>query len=695
MQQQTREFPSEIFLLISNNLEQDDLLRCVLVSKAWNEVFTPALFVNICVSQAGFITFLSPGIIQKAAKHSKLIQSIDVPHPTFARPLLNAVAVTTSDLHQHYFPKLRSISIMFDENYRRTHRLKVPQPQFFYPSDNEDISGDEDDMDYEKDQGTSDFTVENPAKDVYSDLVAPFLRARDTAYLSQDPNDIIRLVRQCPSLCSLKIQVRGLGNMGGLNHLVWPGVLPQSLERLEIVVPEHWNEESYDNSEDEDYDPSLYPMRDVAEEFEEDDDEEEQQEENSKADTSQDYDEDEVVTWYRAQLPDLGLDNSFGNFWETYNDDVPMQPLLNLHELAVENAEVVRHTVLNFIIHRCPHLRTVQLINPSGHFCKNLRFSHGKLPRELRELRIEIKNDSEYFDEEYFSCALGSAQWRSIILKDYCMLYAPMASSLLDLAPTMEILDLGNNAGSLVSQDIHRLLTTAPELKLFSGKALYFLAQIAARQNWVCAGTLKTLRCQILLEVPLVDSSIEPPRPEGTISDEEQEIMSLSNNELQQRVMAQLGRCHQLQELDLSHFKADGYVLRSPYGHVISVVGLMVAPRAGNANVRLPWTMDNQSKCLEFTFETGLRELGMLSSLRKLNLTGLRHRISVDELKWMKEAWPRLEEFGGLLSGDMDFEDDVYEDRENRRAREEEIRQWLQDGEVTIGDRTFWGTLKA
>ncbi|KAF9079033.1 hypothetical protein BGX27_007226, partial [Mortierella sp. AM989] len=145
---------------------------------------------------------------------------------------------------------------MFDENYRRTHRPKMPQPQFLYLSDNEDTSdSDEEDMDYEEDRGISDFAVGNPAKDVYSDLVAPFRRARDTAYLSQDPNDVIRLVRQCPSLCSLKIQVRGLGNMGGLIHLVWPGILPQSLERLEIIVPEYWNEESYDNSEDEDYDP--------------------------------------------------------------------------------------------------------------------------------------------------------------------------------------------------------------------------------------------------------------------------------------------------------------------------------------------------------------------------------------------------------------------------------------------------------
>ncbi|KAF9079226.1 hypothetical protein BGX27_006772, partial [Mortierella sp. AM989] len=197
------------------------------------------------------------------------------------------------------------------------------------------------------------------------------------------------------------------------------------------------------------YDPSLYPTRDVAEEFEEDDDEEEQQGENSKADTSQDYDEDEVVRWYRAQLPDLRLDNSFGDFWGTYNDDVPMQPLLNLHELAIENTEVVRNIVLDFIKHRCPHLRTVQLINPSDHFCENLYHSHGKLPRELRELRIEIKNSFEYFDGEYFSCALGSTQWRSIILKDYCMLDASSTSSLLNLAPTMEVLDLGNNAGSL------------------------------------------------------------------------------------------------------------------------------------------------------------------------------------------------------------------------------------------------------
>ncbi|KAI1316296.1 hypothetical protein EDD11_010139 [Mortierella claussenii] len=702
--------PAEISVFISRHLEQNDLINCVLVCKAWNKDFTPALFIHIHVSPSGYHAFTSPKILQQVANNARRICSITVPHPTFAHSLLEAVAAVPGRT-EPWFPNLKSVSIAFDRGIYRSLKVPVPQPQFLYPSDLEDLTddsmddSDDDIVDSNSKSSRKDNTSQDPIESIYSALLAPYFRIHDTA---ADPYGVFRLLCQCPGLRNLKVHFNALCNTGGLDYLLQPGLLPQSLERLEIVVPFNWNEESYENSDDEDYDPALNSARDVAEEYEED-------EVHDLSDGSSDgYDEDAVVDWYHTELQSPEMPT----FWngrpiriKNYDPQLN-QPLLNLRELAITNAEEVRRHIMNFIVTRCPNLRSIHMIEPSDHLCE--LFFHGRatLPSKLTELRVEIKEHQGHFvDGEYMSCLLSSAGWRNIVIRNFFHMVHVQRDALLEKALTIEVLDLGIHAGSLRSATIQQFLSRASRLRVFSGEGLYFLARFAIRQPWACAETLEVLRCQIFLEVPQISSLIDPPRLIADADEVEDQDTVLSQEDLQRLVMKQLGRCYRLQELDLSHWRPENYEIRGPHGLIQSVDGFMgpmtqdrymfnidgCMARHGptNANVRLPWTMKRQSKCLEFTFKTGLRELEELKELRKVNLTGLKHRVSIEELKWMREAWPQLQQFEGLFAnGEEDEDHEEDENREDRRKREEGIRQWLEGGEIIQGDCTFWRTSK-
>ncbi|KAF9352900.1 hypothetical protein BGX26_009316 [Mortierella sp. AD094] len=721
MNQQHITFPPEVLLLISHFLEQNELSNCALVCKEWNGMFTPALFRQIRISLSGYHTFTQPVTLQKATKYADNIRSIDAPHPSFASLLLGDV-VTTGHA-EPWFPNLISLSVSFDQNIFRFLRPPYFQPRFLYPSDSEDNSDmSNEDPDSENDHDDVAAATWEPMKGVYSDLWAHGYPICDVIRPTQDPYDIIRLIRQCPNLRNLKIHVRTLGNTVGLYHLLWPGSLPQSIEKLELIVPDCWNEESHENSVDEDYDPSLNPIRDVEEEYEDDDDDGDVDNFNNYSED--DYDEDEVVEWYRSEirLPQYPEFRYTG--WPEYFRDAPRQPLLNLREIAMTNIEEVRNLVLKFIEYFCPHLRSMHLISPSDRFCQNFGYESERIARELEDLKIELRVDRdymEYFGEEFMAIALGGARWKTISIKNYFVYGWNCMAALMRKASSIEVLDLGVNAGSLTSGFVQRFLAAAPRLRVFAGEALYFLAQFAVQQPWACAETLEVFRCQILLEIPLIDSSIEPPplvepARQALVINEEGDVIqgeayqaneSLSHRELQQRVMKQLGRCFQLQELDLSHWKSPDGEIRSQSGFVRTASCLILGsfspsiayndPKKRdrvNANVQRPWLLKTQNKCLRFTFETGLQELEGLKDLRKLNLTGLNHRVSVEELKWMRKAWPKLEQLDGLFNDNESFDDEDGVAREDRRKRNKEMRDWLTGSAARVGDRTFWRTSK-
>ncbi|KAF8976716.1 hypothetical protein BGZ46_008037 [Entomortierella lignicola] len=713
--------PPEIFAFISDILKQNELFNCTLVCKEWNAIFTPKLYTRIRISSRGFHSFSLSETLQKVANYAKNICSIEAPHPSFVPLLLQTLApsnTSTEYLIEPCLPNVTSLTVLYDQEIFRFLRPPRVQPQFLYPSDTEDMS----DIDEEDSEDELDQTAYDPTKGVYREIWA-----REEHYIepncpTQDPFDVIQLVRQCPNLSHLKVEYRVLGNSMGLYHLLWPGILPQSLERLEIFFPDHWEDENlYEDSLDEDYDPSLHPMRDVDEEYEEDDDDELGK---LDSDSNDGYDEDEVVQWYHAALQIPPLPERFTQGFLNYFGDGHRQPLLNLREITIKNPEVCRNFIWSFIEYRCPHLKSMNLMNPSDHFCHNFYFRRERTARELEDIRLEILDDQEYFDDEFLSCVLHGAAWKRITLRNYLEFSDSrlLISEFSRLADSIEVLDFGFNAGTLGSRYIQRLLATLHRLRVFTGDGLYFLARCAGPQLWACAETLEVFRCQILLEIPLIDSSIDPPPttvqpgdavtmdgdgnlvPDAVALEQGQANAELSLEEVEQRMMMQLGRCYQLQELDLSHWGSPNSEVHGSRGLVLSVPGLMTArdghvdaysdsTKCGpqNRNVRLPWSLKNQSKCLQFTFKTGLRELRGLKNLRKVDLTGLNHGISVGELRWMRKEWPQLEQFEGLFNDHEVFEDEQEEDIEIRRKRNGEMREWLTGSEINnTGFDTFW-----
>ncbi|KAF9176531.1 hypothetical protein BGZ50_000462, partial [Haplosporangium sp. Z 11] len=431
--------PVKILVLISNNLEQGDLTDCVLVCRTWNKAFTPTLFSHIHVNQSCYHAFTSSESLQRVASNARCIRSIDVPHPTFARPLLEAVAADP-DRTEPWFPNLRSVSIAFDQDIHRSLKVPVPQPQFLYPSDLEDLSDEDlsddnfEDSDDENTHKSSTLVTEDPTKGVYSALLAPCFRSHDTAYITQDPYDVFRLLRQCPALRNLKIQVTALSKSGGLGYLLQPDLLPQSLERLEIIVPYNWREESYDNSEDEDYDPALNPARDIAEEYEEDED----HDMNDESDNG--YDENAVVEWYHTELKRPKMANFWNGEPPPPKNSAPRlnHPLLNLRELAITNAEEIRRYIIDFVVTRCPHLRSIHMVDPSDHLCESFFHGHMQLPPELAELRVEIKNWDHFYGGEYMSCVLSCAEWRIIVIRDFYQFEDSCTEIILEKALSIE-----------------------------------------------------------------------------------------------------------------------------------------------------------------------------------------------------------------------------------------------------------------
>ncbi|KAF9430541.1 hypothetical protein BGZ76_000804 [Entomortierella beljakovae] len=687
------------------------------------------MYIRIGVS--GHASFITTKTLENVVLYSKDIQSLNAPHPFFISTLLNSLE--TAGYSKPYFPKLKTLVISFNEDIRKALRVPVAQPQFFYPSDYED--SDDDASDYEMEVDENDDNNDNnnnvepiasidPTQGVYKDFYIPLGTSYGEECLTHNPFNVVDLVRQCSNLVDFTINVKAVGQLEGLNHLLWPGVIPQSIERLEIITPPHWVENRDEDSQDEDYNPDLYPMRDVDEESEDSSDE-------MKAEEEDGYNEDELVEWYRSALviprsPHLWQQG----FPELYGSG-PKEPLENLRELVLYNTEDVRTVVWWFIEYFCTKLDTFHMINPSYHFCENFSHRRERMNPKFKNLIMDARDDNEdwFDDDESVSCALSGAKWERISMNN-CFTYERFGVISISTNHSLRELNLNVNAGSIRSMGIQCILRNVPSLRIFKGRSMYYFARSFGHIPWSCIDKLEVFQCQILFEIPRVDRSIEEPQliywtedimnmdpwaMDGVWAPDPATVDDLSGvdasyEELQQRVMRNLGRCQNLRELDLSHWTAKNFEIRVPRGVINFAAGLLsrstrIYGNPSNAspidrNVIAPWKLKSQKKSLEFTLENGLEELRGLKNLRQLNIEKLNHRISVRELKWMREAWPDLENIHGLFwdpendDGDGECEDGgkARESKEERRLREEDIRRWLYSGLENYENTSFWRT---
>ncbi|KAF9925820.1 hypothetical protein FBU30_004469 [Linnemannia zychae] len=233
------------------------------------------------------------------------------------------------------------------------------------------------------------------------------------------------------------------------------------------------------------------------------------------------------------------------------------------------------------------------------------------------------------------------------------------------------------------------ILNTLPYLKTransrhSTGKvdAIKFVESVTTGQ-WVCTESLRILKVQIngfpssrnVLTTPATpittvttatpadhdnngidgghgngNSSIEP------VSDAFAESLSglmrtSHRGDLQYRVCQQLNTLTSLEELYLGIQPIDDPELRKS-------------------------TFGVQSNCLELSLDSGLDQMEDLKQLRVLSVIQMKHKIRLEEVKWMVAAWPKLEAIPGLLSSEC------YADDERQALRDEEqhILHWIRE----------------
>ncbi|KAF9289236.1 hypothetical protein BGZ88_007839 [Linnemannia elongata] len=89
-----------------------------------------------------------------------------------------------------------------------------------------------------------------------------------------------------------------------------------------------------------------------------------------------------------------------------------------------------------------------------------------------------------------------------------------------------------------------------------------------------------------------------------------------------------------------------------------------------------------QEDCLELSLDSGLNRMEDLKELRVLSVMRMKHKIRLEEVKWMVAHWPKLEAIPGLLSStaynDTDEEWEVLQDEEQH------IIHWIKENKPLL-----------
>ncbi|KAF9154140.1 hypothetical protein BG015_001774 [Linnemannia schmuckeri] len=84
-----------------------------------------------------------------------------------------------------------------------------------------------------------------------------------------------------------------------------------------------------------------------------------------------------------------------------------------------------------------------------------------------------------------------------------------------------------------------------------------------------------------------------------------------------------------------------------------------------------------QEDCLELSLDSGLNRMEDLKELRVLSVMRMKHRIRLEEVKWMVGHWPKLEAIPGLLSSAT--YNDTDEEWEALQDEEQHIIHWIRE----------------
>ncbi|KAK3846512.1 MAG: hypothetical protein J3R72DRAFT_433968 [Linnemannia gamsii] len=89
-----------------------------------------------------------------------------------------------------------------------------------------------------------------------------------------------------------------------------------------------------------------------------------------------------------------------------------------------------------------------------------------------------------------------------------------------------------------------------------------------------------------------------------------------------------------------------------------------------------------QEDCLDFSLESGLDRLEDLKELRVFSVMRMKHKIRLEEVKWMVANWPKLEAVPGLLSSAS--YNDTDEEKQTLQDEEQHIIHWIRENKPLL-----------
>ncbi|KAG0227847.1 hypothetical protein BGW41_003662 [Actinomortierella wolfii] len=291
------------------------------------------------------------------------------------------------------------------------------------------------------------------------------------------------------------------------------------------------------------------------------------------------------------------------------------------------------------------HLKSLTLVETQQDTIPVLIDALPSLPH-LRDLGFLIDH-IHVTDEPYAQllAAGGSNRWRRIVLP---RLGPETIDALANHADTLEYLDI-DAADIRWNESLVDLLASFAQLQIlrltsYDIDASIFIDYIddatdeyeeeeEQQQWWQQCRQLRPWKCEnTLIEFKAHINGI--PRNGIPLNHLNEEYPGESHD-LQEQVLARLGRFHNLQCLELG--------LETISKEHRRVVKEYPEPQP------LPYyDPDYQYECVDMTLENGLEMLHQLRQLRHLNVGHMATRIGPQEAEWMIEHWPRLRTIEGL-----------------------------------------------
>ncbi|KAG0029749.1 hypothetical protein BGZ81_003477 [Podila clonocystis] len=387
-------------------------------------------------------------------------------------------------------------------------------------------------------------------------------------------------------------------------------------------------------------------------------------------------------------------------------DDQPLHELLGT--MALKSIEIVHpvsdfYLILSFLA-RCPSLESIYLRDLGKDF--DCEVFSSALRRSCRQLcRLEIDWFSGESDQDIAHLINSSFSGWKYLRLDNPDGFGPLATrAVMRHAHSLEQL-LIPDCGGFHSRDLQRFLTYAPNLWNFEGTTsneynrMPIDVRLSARDlvdsKWACQRLQRLVlvidqipRPQIRCRYdgrPFTDeflpAHLRPGYPYVTVAE---------SRALQKEVYRQLGSLHTLQELVLGH------VLDREPKFILDMEDYQDFDGLTHRYVARGY----QYECLELTLESGLDLLVGLKALRVLNVTRMAHRIGIRELEWMHVNWPNLKTIAGLVrkprlrglsvdeedeefDGDEEFEDEVMDEEDELEI--ERVRKWMEEHPYGIG----------